>query len=474
MSEINGEVQNGSNGHVEEFKGLNGQPPADLKSPITQNGTNKAPTIEIPTAKLKEIVVTDYIQEALDKVARAEGFRNYEINIDHGSSIGDGFVGLMIKAKIQEKDIHYLHKSLTVLAKIPPQNEMRRQMMKSMELFKREIYVYNELLPAFVKFQQDHKIGKEKGFYNFAKVYYADYNEEKDDAIIIMEDLRERNCSMWSKYKPMNFEHSKLLISALGRFHGLSFAMKLKKPEEFEKFKKLDDLFFKMSDDNNSNFNIDKYIEMNVVKAIEALDPKDVKKKERAMKLMDGLMEQIRPCVDPFNAEPFAVVNHGDCWTNNFLFHYGERGVPNDITLIDWQISRYCSPIIDLVYFLFICTVHDFRMKHWDELINIYHRSVKEIVEYVGGDIMSQFPITALLRQLKKFGKFGVVMGAMIMPMLQVKNEDLVDMDYMAEKMKDIDPASMEEMHKKFEEQTSGSISRMREIIEDAIQYGYL
>jgi thiamine kinase-like enzyme len=466
MSEINGAIH--ENGLVDNSPGdLNGVP-------STTNGTdNIAPNIEIPTATLKEIVVTDYIRESLDKVALAEGFRNYDISIDHGSSIGDGFVGIMIKAKIQELDIHFRHKSLTVLAKIPPQNQLRRQMMKSIDLFKREIYVYNILLPEFVKFQEDHKISKQRGFYNFAKVYYADYNEEMDDAIIIMEDLRERNCKMWSKYKPMNFEHSKLLISALGRLHGLSLAMKLKKPEIFEKFKELDDLFFKLSADNE-NFEFDKYLEINIRTAIEALDPNDLKKKQRAMKVLDGLIEQIKPCVDPKEAEPFSVVTHGDCWTNNFLFHYGARGAPEEIILIDWQVSRYCSPIIDLVNFLFICTDHEFRVKHWDELINIYHRSVREIVEHVGGDIMTQLPITALLRQLKKFGKYGVVVGAMLVPMLQVKNEELMDMDFMAEKMKDMDPAMMEEIKKQFEETTAASSSRLREIVEDAIKYGYL
>jgi hypothetical protein len=65
-------------------------------------------------------------------------------------------------------------------------------------------------------------------------------------------------------------------------------------------------------------------------------------------------------------------------------------------------------------------------------------------------------------------------MGALVMPMLQVKNEELMDLDVMAEKMKNMDPKEMEEMHKKFEEQRSGSSARLREIVEDAIQYGYL
>jgi hypothetical protein len=35
--------------------------------------------MEVPMAKLQDIVVTDYIREALDKVATAEGFKNYTL-----------------------------------------------------------------------------------------------------------------------------------------------------------------------------------------------------------------------------------------------------------------------------------------------------------------------------------------------------------------------------------------------------------
>lgn len=87
---------------------------------------------------------------------------------------------------------------------------------------------------------------------------------------------------------------------------------------------------------------------------------------------------------------------------------------------------------------------------------------------------MDQLPITALLRQLKKFGKFGVIMGSMLVPMLATKNEELMDMDFMAEKMKDMSPEMLEEMQKHFEAQAAPVTARLREIVEDAIQYGYL
>lgn len=260
---------------------------------------------EVPMAKLQEIVVTDYIREAIDKVAIAEGFQNYDINVDHGSSIGDGFVGVMLKAIINELDSD---KTLTVLVKIPPTSKARREQMKVMKLFEREVFVYNVMLPEFVQFQKDKRISQQNGFFNFPKVYYADYSEEKDDGIIIMEDLRESGHRMWSKFNPVNFEHAKLLMTSLGRLHAVSFAMKAKNPELFEKYKNLSDYF----GDNFTDSNFLLFMNSTITKAAESLDPDDVKSKAKVLKLLDYLQSGISDCMTPEFIEPYGVVNHGN------------------------------------------------------------------------------------------------------------------------------------------------------------------
>jgi hypothetical protein len=116
------------------------------------------------------------------------------------------------------------------------------------------------------------------------------------------------------------------------------------------------------------------------------------------------------------------------------------------------------------------------RAKHYDELLNIYHRSLKDLLDHLGGDTMSQFPFTALLRQLKQFGKFGVLMASFLIPMLSTKNEDLPDMDYIAENMKleETDPEKAQELMKAFENKNDGYKPRMRDALIDAIRLGYL
>lgn len=447
-----------------------------VENHVELNGTTDEAEISqsvaaIPKASLKEIVMTDYIRQSLDIVASSEGFRNYEIIFDHGSNIGDGFVGIILKVKIKENDSD---KSLSVLAKIPPQNKARREMPGTMVTFEREVYLYNVLLPELIAFQKEKRVNRSQGFFNIPKVYYADYDSELRDSIIVMEDLRETGHRMWDKYKPIDLEHSKLLMESLGRLHALSFAMKKKKPEFFEKLHNLKDIFVALIEDENMKG----FLEQSMVRCCETLDPNDTKNRQKFMKIAQNMSETMASCVNIEASEPYAVLNHGDCWMNNFLYHYDRRGKPDEIVFIDWQISRYCSPVVDLAYFIFICTDKQTRDKHFDELLNLYHRSLKEFLDHLGGDTATQFPFTAFLRHFKRFGKVGILSACFAVPMLQTKNEDMLDMDVMAEKMQNMDPKEMEEIGKLFMEMNKDGIEkinkRIRDAILDGIRYGYL
>lgn len=449
---------------------------ADIK-PVIMNGHEEIQpttngTSSIPLAKLNEIKVSDYVRECLDKVAVSEGFTNYILIFDHGSKVGDGFVGLIVKITIKEINSD---KSLNVLAKIPPDNKVRREQMGAMQLFEREVFIYNNFLPELVEFQKEKHIKESLGFFNFPKCYFAEHSKEKDESIIIMEDLRDSGHRMWEKSKPINYEHAKLLLIALGRLHALSFALKEQKPEQFEKFKSLDDYF------SNNKMEDETMLAMmtNAMRnAVESLDKDDVKRRAKATNLTENLVSTLKFALSAENAEPFAVITHGDCWFNNFLYHYKRKDLPDSIVLLDWQIARFVSPVIDLCYFLFMCTDHQLRAKHYDEFLNIYHHSLKEMLDRLGCDVMTVFPFTALLRQLKKFGRVAIIFAAMAIPMFATKSEDLLDMDVAAEQLKDKDPAALEEIMKQYAlviGKNAGTINeRMRGVLHDAIRYGYL
>jgi Ecdysteroid kinase-like family len=304
------------------------------------------------------------------------------------------------------------------------------------------------------------------GFFNFPKVYYADFDEENDEAIIVMEDLRDSGHKMWNKMEPMDFQHSALLMIALGRLHALSFAMKAKNPIEFEKFKKLGDNFPIL-------FDIDKleaYIQAIIKDTLETLDSQH---KEQASKILSEIKEVFLETTRPDWAEPFSVVTHGDCWSNNFLFHYGDKSLPDNIILLDWQISRYSSPAIDILYFFFISTDEKLRASHFNELTKIYHNSLEETLNNLEYASDKQFSFATLSKHLNKVGKYGVVTAALISSLVHTEKSDLLEIA-LAAKNNNI-PFNFEGQIQVIGSLTKEkTVKKMRKVLIDAFNYGYL
>lgn len=254
-----------------------------------------------------EIELTSFMRECLDKVAKNEGFSSYVFYVDQGSAVGDGFVGVLLKVTIQE---NISEKKLIVVVKSPPENLVRRRDFGAMRLFEREVFVYKQMLPEFGEFLASHNMQDIEGFSNFPKCYYAEYNEEKDDAIIIMEDLRIEGYQMLKKVVPVDLEHTTLLLSALGRLHAISLAMKHQKPELFQKYREMYD----NTADNMKNEQIATFVIGCMDRAIGTLNESEELKKNKLQKYRDNFMELMTNLVDPKGAEPYAVVGHGDCW----------------------------------------------------------------------------------------------------------------------------------------------------------------
>jgi thiamine kinase-like enzyme len=66
----------------------------------------------------------------------------------------------------------------------------------------------------------------------------------------------------------------------------------------------------------------------------------------------------------------FNVFNHNDVWINNLMYKY-ENARVKDVLLLDYQLSCWGSPAIDLNYFLYGSVRDDVREKNFDKLIRV-------------------------------------------------------------------------------------------------------
>lgn len=178
--------------------------------------------------------------------------------------------------------------------------------------------------------------------------------------------------------EPITFEHSRLFLSAIGKFHAISFAIKDQQPEKFKQLTELAYEHFWIDFENGMGKHYD-HICSQLKECFEEEKRFDLLEKYNKA-LGDNVGATVKKLVLGASAEPYTVICHGDLTSNNTMFSKNSLGKPVKIQLIDWQLSRYASPVIDLVIFMFFSTAKQFRDQHYDELLKIYHASLTDLL----------------------------------------------------------------------------------------------
>lgn len=102
---------------------------------------------------------------------------------------------------------------------------------------------------------------------------------------------------------------------------------------------------------------------------------------------------------------------------------------------MDFQIARYCSPVLDLHYNLFTGTDKVFREAHYEDLLKIYHESVSQTIRKLGSDPEKLFSYDDFQRELRKFGEFPLLFGPMIIQIRIAEAADILDLDEYSERV---------------------------------------
>lgn len=79
----------------------------------------------------------------------------------------------------------------------------------------------------------------------------------------------------------------------------------------------------------------------------------------------------------------FKVLNHGDSWVNNLMFRY-ENGKPVAVIFVDYQMSYYSSPGLDLNYFINTSPCNEIRENQIDDILHVYHDNFSVILKSLG------------------------------------------------------------------------------------------
>lgn len=252
-----------------------------------------------------EILLPNYVQENLNRICVSNGFVDYSMKVRKGSQIVDGFSSNIWSVTIIERNDD---KRLHVVCKVAkiPEKEI---------IFKREADFYTKLMPFFVKFQEEKGLSKIDQFLAYPKCYGITYG----NYAIILEDLCVKNFKLWPKVKTLPIENVRLAMHEIGKFHGISIALKDQKPNEFSKFEQFTDIYkrtFKLK-------NILAYFTSSHDYAIKSFKRNDFK--TIMSDIRNNVLKYFDKCLNEKSAKYFGVICHGDFWNNNILYYFNEN-----------------------------------------------------------------------------------------------------------------------------------------------------
>lgn len=298
------------------------------------------------------IAITEEVRERAAEVLEEELDSNeIEIWYEKGTNKGDNYNGIVytatgkLKVQTDENGNARDATALKLVVKVAPQSALRREQFHIRACFMREIKMYTEVLTMFRDFQEACGVAPEaNGFFEFPGFCRA-IDSELSEALIF-KDLREEGFVMYDRLKAPTFEHVRLVMNAIGKFHGLSFALRVSEelrtgpdiaitnrntskqdqlPEKLEQCNDLPEIF--MNDMNKCRSYVDNFSGI-----ICGLLDDDAELKKKVEKLLYGnFVGEILDSVSPEAAGQYAVICHGDCWNNNILFRHNTVSAANPV-----------------------------------------------------------------------------------------------------------------------------------------------
>lgn len=176
----------------------------------------------------------EYIVNLINGIAKRKQFTEHRIELsDAASKRGEHFTGeLTFLQLIGTRNVDEKY-SLDLVIKTAPTSTNRRQVFQAITGFKCEVEMYTKVLPAFIAFQEQKHLPTMDRFLAFPEVFATVYDEEKDQFAIIMEDLRRKNYKISRRSDSTSYEHARLVMAELAKFHAISFAMRDQKRDIF-------------------------------------------------------------------------------------------------------------------------------------------------------------------------------------------------------------------------------------------------
>ncbi|XP_058790196.1 uncharacterized protein LOC131663681 [Phymastichus coffea] len=405
--------------------------------------------------KLKEIVAKQLNENIKDIAILSWEFSDASKKGDSYLSTVDR-VAIKCKVKNQIKEVKIVVKSL-------PNNKGRRATYRSTDFFANEITFYVEIA---AKFQEFLHLKNQSSLWLIPKCLAYHLDGEND--FIALEDVSPQGFGPVARESCLTFEQCRYILEAMARFHGVSFAYKDQNKEDYQnRASKLSETYF-------SDHLYETWYKRFHCKLVDIA--KDALAKEYPGSKGERQFNIYTPGELYKKSAKFctrtdaltSVINQGDSWAPNFLIKLNSLG-KFDVLMLDFQLARCCSPVLDLAFFMYSCTDQALRNEHYDDLLKIYHNELSNSIKALGSEPENIYPWELFLQEVKEQFIHGVSFGIESVTFSLLSTEEVFDLGLIKEDKMDIaDVWTVKNI------ETSEKRRRLADIILHATDKGYL
>jgi thiamine kinase-like enzyme len=366
-----------------------------------------------------EVVIPSWLNyEFLAEILSEAKDKNISVtNMDVKAAVGkgDNYLSTLYRVTLEfseSKDGNEVNNYSLVIKTLPP-GDILQKLLRIINGFEKELQMYNITLPALHRIMMGVSANA-----NFRSLS-ARYLPTKKRDMIVLEDLQQFGYKMANRQTGLDLEHCKLTVRALARLHAGSVALHKTDPSSMNMY--LESMFADTEEQRafmnrfgqNLNF---------LASKIDAWSGYE-HYGNKIRKLIPTALDRMIHCTKPKEVS-LNVLNHGDCWTNNIMFHYCPKtGQVDDVRFVDFQLLRFSSPALDLQYFLCTSTNDEVRFRQRGYLLREYHAELRDTLEALGLD-PDQYTLQQLYDDFEETEIFGLlIVCSYLCSMLASSNE---------------------------------------------------
>ena len=158
--------------------------------------------------------------------------------------------------------------------------------------------------------------------------------------------------------------------------------------------------------------------------------------------ICDRIVDIVKPVPDSL-----SVLTHGDFWVNHMMFHYcPETGKPDQVRFVDFQLTRYTTPVLDLQYFIYSSANEQVRSEHTEHLLQVYYTELRDTLKTLGCDHHT-YTIEQMMKEYEDRSLFGLITACTVLTVVLFDPADAFSLGNVVEDGDNLNSNSLEKTY---------------------------